>query len=183
MGQQTRLPSMAEDGALKEGETLLAKRQRLIKIADRSSNGWSVVAEYAADELAEDSEDEKRLEKAEKAAERKAGLKRMKKQQPQRWARAPRFFLRQPGFGGFTLTVVIPGPQQQSISDQSGRRPSGTAGLVQRTSVGPLFCLWRDGRPQVILALPMGADLGEKVVAILFRTVVGVQVNVNESVF
>ena len=38
----------------------------LIKIADRSDNGWGVVAEYTADELAEDSDDEKRLEKAEK---------------------------------------------------------------------------------------------------------------------
>ena len=32
----------------------------------RSDNGWGVVAEYTADELAEDSDDEKRLEKAEK---------------------------------------------------------------------------------------------------------------------
>ena len=65
--------------AVEEGKHLLAERQKLIKIADRSANGWSVVAEYTADELAAD---EKRLEKAEKAAERKAGLKRRRKQQP-----------------------------------------------------------------------------------------------------
>ena len=130
--------------ALKEGETLLAERQKLIKIADRSSNGWSVVAEYTADELAEDTEDEKRLEKAEKAAERKAGLKRRKKQQPQRGGRAPRFPVQQPGYGGFTHYAGYPSfppvpPQQQSISGQSGRRSSGIAGPVQRTSVGPCF--------------------------------------------
>ena len=52
--------------ALGKGARLLADRQKLIKIADRSDNGWGVVAEYTADELAEDSDDEKRLEKAEK---------------------------------------------------------------------------------------------------------------------
>ena len=52
--------------ALGKGARLLADRQKLIKIADRSENGWGVVAEYTADELAEDSDDEKRLEKAEK---------------------------------------------------------------------------------------------------------------------
>ena len=52
--------------ALGKGVRLLADRQKLIQIADRSDNGWGVVAEYSADELAEDSDDEKRLEKAEK---------------------------------------------------------------------------------------------------------------------
>ena len=52
--------------ALEKGARLLADRQKLIKIVDRSDNGWGVVAEYTADELAEDSDDEKRIEKAEK---------------------------------------------------------------------------------------------------------------------
>ena len=34
--------------ALQEGAASLTERQKLIKIADRSANGWSVVAEYAA---------------------------------------------------------------------------------------------------------------------------------------
>ena len=66
--------------ALEKGARLLAERQKLIKIADRS--GLGVVAEYTADELADNSDDEKRLEKAEKAAERKAGLKKCKRVQP-----------------------------------------------------------------------------------------------------
>lgn len=65
--------------ALEKGAWLLSERQKLIKIADRSANGWGVVAEYTADELADDSEGEKRIEKAEKAAERKAGLKKCKR--------------------------------------------------------------------------------------------------------
>ena len=62
--------------SLKQGRLLLAERQKLIKIADRSELGWAVVSEYTADELADDSDDEKRMEKAEKAAERKAARKR-----------------------------------------------------------------------------------------------------------
>ena len=64
--------------ALMNGTKLLAERQKLIKIADCSEFGWGVVAEYTADELAEDSDDEKRLEKAEKAAERKAAKRKKK---------------------------------------------------------------------------------------------------------
>ena len=57
---------------LEQGLALLSERQKLIKLVDRSEHGWGVVAEYTADELAEDSDDEKRIFKAEKAAERKA---------------------------------------------------------------------------------------------------------------
>ena len=51
---------------------MIRLRQKSIRLADRSEFGWSVVTEYDADELAEDSDDEKKIEKAEKAAERKA---------------------------------------------------------------------------------------------------------------
>ena len=61
---------------------LLAERQKLIKIADRSEYGWGVVAEYTADELADGSDDEKRLEKAEKATERKALKYKRKRVEP-----------------------------------------------------------------------------------------------------
>ena len=45
--------------SLKEGRALIAERQKLIKIADRSELGWAVVNEYTADELAANSDDEK----------------------------------------------------------------------------------------------------------------------------
>ena len=63
---------------LQKCRQLLAERQKLICIADRLEHGWGVVVEYTADELADDSGDEKRLEKAERAAEHKA-VKRRKK--------------------------------------------------------------------------------------------------------
>ena len=55
-----------------KGRQLIVDRQKLIKIADRSDLGWAVVEEYTADELAADSDNEKRLDKAERSAERKA---------------------------------------------------------------------------------------------------------------
>ena len=61
---------------LEEGMQFIAQRQKLIRLADRSEYGWDAVNEYEKDELAEDDDDAKRLEKAEKAAEQKAFRKR-----------------------------------------------------------------------------------------------------------
>ena len=47
-----------------EGRKLIQKRQKLIKIAYRCIDGWQVVEEYKSDELASNSEDEKKVKKA-----------------------------------------------------------------------------------------------------------------------
>ena len=57
--------------SLQEGERLIKNRQKLIKVADRSEHGWATVEEYVTDELADNSDDEKRLFKAEARAGRK----------------------------------------------------------------------------------------------------------------
>ena len=57
---------------LDEGLKPLETRQKHIKVADRSDFGWSTVEHYESHPLAEDSDDEKKLEKAEKEAERAA---------------------------------------------------------------------------------------------------------------
>ena len=59
------------------GRKLIANRQKLIKLADHSDLGWAVVEEYTTDELAEDSNNKKRLDKAERSAEGKV-VKRKK---------------------------------------------------------------------------------------------------------
>ena len=56
---------------IKEGEKLIDIRQKNIKIADRSEHGWATVTEYEEDELADNSDDEKRLFRAEQRAGRK----------------------------------------------------------------------------------------------------------------
>ena len=124
--------------ALQQGSTLLSERQKLIKIADRSANGWGVVVEYTADELADDSDDEKRLEKAEKAAERKAGLKRERdshlSKNPPRSPTARRVSLFPSRMG--ILQHHTPAVQTLQQSGASGRRLGGPA--TQR-AVGPCF--------------------------------------------
>ena len=56
---------------LEEGEKLIIERQKHIRIADRSDNGWATVEEYVEDELAENSDDEKRLSRADACASKK----------------------------------------------------------------------------------------------------------------
>ena len=58
---------------------LVRERQKLIKLADSSELGWKVVQEYVANPIAEDSEDEKKMMRAQSRAERKNKSEKMKK--------------------------------------------------------------------------------------------------------
>ena len=49
-------------------QELICKRQKLIRIADKSVYGWKVVDEYISDEMASDLEDEKRLKETKEEA-------------------------------------------------------------------------------------------------------------------
>ena len=53
---------------LEEGEKLLLERQKHILLADKSESGWFTVKEYKKHDLAEDSDDEKRIFSAERRA-------------------------------------------------------------------------------------------------------------------
>ncbi|XP_063395983.1 integrase/recombinase xerD homolog isoform X2 [Mytilus trossulus] len=64
---------------LAEGISLMNYRQKLIRIADSSELGWRVVHEYETNPLADDSEDERKLYKAENIAERKVKADKTKK--------------------------------------------------------------------------------------------------------
>ena len=60
----------------------LRHRQKIIKLADKSEAGWLAVKEYQTEELASDSEDEKRIKKAQERAlkkEKQNGLERAEK--------------------------------------------------------------------------------------------------------
>lgn len=55
---------------LEEGKKLILKRKKIIKLADRED--WSVVTEYLSDNMASNSEDEKRINRARKTANAKS---------------------------------------------------------------------------------------------------------------
>ena len=61
---------------LKEDTGIVSKRIKAIKLADKSEFGWQTVNEYLSDELASDSDDEKRMYRAERRAEKKIKDKR-----------------------------------------------------------------------------------------------------------
>ena len=137
--------------ALEEGEQLISARQKLIRIADRY--GWNTVTEYEEDELADGSDDEKRLYKAELRVGKKVKSMRAKKKkdQPIRkdWAWRPRW---QP------LLSVSSSSVTQSSPSEIGSRPS--VGRPQST-LGPCFECGKVGHlrkscPEVLIHNMMG---------------------------
>ena len=66
MGGRLAVNKVASE--LKNAVNLVAQRQKLIRLADRSELGWAVVPHYLADPLASDEDDEKRMKTAGKAA-------------------------------------------------------------------------------------------------------------------
>ena len=58
----------AAKDAIEGGKKILTKQQKLIRLADREDNGWEVVKHYLSDDLAEDSDDEKDINRARREA-------------------------------------------------------------------------------------------------------------------
>ena len=55
---------------IEEGIDLVKERQKLLKLADSSVLGWKVVTEYISNPIADDSDDEKRMARAQARAEK-----------------------------------------------------------------------------------------------------------------
>ena len=65
--------------ALEQGIQLVKHRIKLIRIADKSDFGWETVNQYEADELASDSEDDRKIYRSERLAEKRQRDKKNKK--------------------------------------------------------------------------------------------------------
>jgi hypothetical protein len=134
--------------SLQEGEKLISVCQKNILIADRSEHGWATVAEYEEDELADDSDDEKHLFRAEQRAERKNRQKSTKdarkkgraSKKPFRdsWFSSAQSSGEHAAHSGGTAAMVAPGLQflVPQIVGQGARPPSGQTNSSQ---LGPCF--------------------------------------------
>jgi len=131
---------------LEEGKKLLSERQKLIRMADRSEHGWATVEEYIEDELADNSDDEKRIQRAEVRAGRKLKTAAAKSgKQKKTGAPLPRRFSQpviQKAFPAATGAHVAPasapyGAQYVSVLPQPVVGVSRSASLGQ--PLGPCF--------------------------------------------
>jgi hypothetical protein len=115
---------------LAQGLNLIAHRQKLVKLADSSELGWKVVQEYETHALAEDSDDEKRILKAEARAGQKLKDDRLKK------TRKSRTF----PYARFNNNAMNAGYQHQSTGSSRATSTSSLGFNPQQPSRRPGLC-------------------------------------------
>ena len=108
---------------LAEVRMMLNKRNKLIKIADRSELGWKTVREYESDEIADDSADEKRLKAAEKAAAAKEKQEKTQKERNSGRVQS-RATIRQHPYSSSTITRRSVTGRSSPTHDQTGSSSS-----------------------------------------------------------
>lgn len=67
---------------INDGKLLIDTRNKLIRIADSSEAGWGAVDEYLENDVADNSDDDKKIKKAQSEATRKQKAKKVKQQYP-----------------------------------------------------------------------------------------------------
>ena len=121
---------------LDEGEKLLLERQKHILLADKSESGWFTVEEYKKHDLAEDSDDEKRIFSAERRA--RASLSTLRKKRSSSFAANRRALLVRPSVPATSSASF----QQQPQVIQSLVPSSFT---VRRPNMGSCFACGKPG--------------------------------------
>lgn len=130
--------------ALKKGTSLVWRRIKLIRIADKSEFGWETVNQYEADELASNSEDDKRIYRSKRRADKTHKEKKKKKSPP----------VRSSFSSTSTLSAAYPIPSLVS-----------NRGLL-RSSLGPRFACGKFGHlqtkcPQRAVFQPTSLDVAK----------------------
>ena len=148
--------------ALQEGQKLIELRQKLIKIADRSEHGWATVAEYEEDELADNSDDEKRLFRAEARAGRRSKQKtskslniRKKGAQAGASSRAPGSVVPRTPTGGVAELAQASLLVQNLLSPLTARQSLPAA---ERSQLGPCFMCGKMGHLRRACPLLQGSS-------------------------
>ena len=110
---------------LEEGIKILTHRQKMIKFVDRSDAGWAVVKKYEDDASASNSEDERRMEKAEWAAEKEVARKRKFRESKMREEAVKKGALRPSSEPGMAFAPTKP-PLAPKLIGGMVPRPSGS---------------------------------------------------------
>ena len=100
-----------------EGKSLIQQRQKMLKLVDSSELGWKVVSEYQSNPLASNSDDERKIYKAEVRAERKARKDQQK-----------RLRLKRSSFRGRQSSITQPMQLQSQAIDKPVYRTATTMG-------------------------------------------------------
>ncbi|XP_060561342.1 uncharacterized protein LOC132721105 [Ruditapes philippinarum] len=95
---------------ISEGMDILSHRQKCLKLADSSEHGWRVVQEYESHPLADNSDDEKKIYKAQIQADRKV--------RQERRVRARRF-------SPYPATKALPASDSRPPNQQTANRKPG----------------------------------------------------------
>ena len=121
---------------LKEMNGKLEYRNKLIKLADRSKFGWLTVAEYEKDNLADGSDDEKRMKNSEKGAEKIDKEKKAKEKQDKE-KNNNRFhpYARQGGSSTFSSREQH--ERSENRSNSNGNYHAGSSGSAPRFRNAP----------------------------------------------
>ena len=114
---------------LEEGENMLAERRKHVLLADKSEFGWTTVEEYKKHNLADDSEDEKRIFTVERRSRSSIATLKKKRSAPTTASK------RYPPVRASTTAPAHTTPQHLS--------PQHAVLFLPRRQYGHLLCMWK----------------------------------------